>query len=242
MRAQEAGCRQVPDPVLVLIDQPAMLHVGIVVAPPDEGGRPDLRRLVEDRGFCRTTLVAHHDGHAELADTGLLARDLRQVVAEKFLVVEADRRDHAERRARDDIGGVIATAEPHFQDQPVGRVFGEEQQRGGGGDFEKGDRFAEIRGLAAREGLDQRVVVDRYGIDEDAFVEIDEVGRGVDVDGLALGAGHLGEIGAGRPLAVGAGHVDRRGQVVLGIAQRGQESLQAAERQVDLAGMQARQA
>ncbi len=101
---------------------------------------------------------------------------------------------------------------------------------------------AAVGGLAALELGDQAVLGDELAGEADALVEAGEVGRGVDVD---AGAGRL-EAGAdhrdGRSLAVGAGDVDHRRQAPFGMAEDGEQALDAAEGEVDDLGVEAGQA
>ena len=153
-------------------------------------------------------------------------------------MIQAHRSDHGQGWLGDDIGGVRASAQSDFKDQPVGGVFGEEQEGGSGRDLEKGDRFAKIGGLGPGQGLDQGAIIDRLAVEQDALVEIDQMGRGIDVDALALGARHLRQEGTGRALAIGSGDMDRRRQLILRIAQRRQEALQAPHGEIDFFWMQ----
>ena len=98
-----------------------------------------------------------------------------------------------------------------------------------------------VRGLAALEQRGERVLVDQAAGEADALVEAGEVRRGVDVDAGAAGLEAGAQRGDDRALAVGAGDVDDRRQPALGMAERGEEPLDAAEREVDDLGVQRRQ-
>ena len=67
----------------------------------------------------------------------------------------------------------------------------------------------------------------------DALVEAREVRRGVGVHRQARGLEPGAQHGDDRALAVGAGDMDDRRQPALRVAERGQEPLDAAEREVD---------
>ena len=98
-----------------------------------------------------------------------------------------------------------------------------------------------VGGLAALEQRGERVLVDQAAGEADALVEAGEVRRGVDVDAGAAGLEAGAQRGDDRALAVGAGDVDDRRQPALGMAERGEEPLDAAEREVDDLGVQRRQ-
>ena len=76
----------------------------------------------------------------------------------------------------------------------------------------------------------QPLLGDQLAGEPDALVEAHQVRRGVDVHpvagGLEPGADHRHR----RALAVGAGDVDHRRQRALGVAERGEQPLDAAER------------
>ena len=59
-------------------------------------------------------LLGEHSGHARLQNTGLFSGDLLDGVAEKYLMIVIDRRDHAE-LGRHHVGGIQTAAQPHFQ-------------------------------------------------------------------------------------------------------------------------------
>ena len=72
----------------------------------------------------------------------------------------------------------------------------------------------------------------------DALVEAHQMRRGVDVHALAGRLQHRLEEGRRRALAVGAGDVDDGRQAAFGIAELGEQRLDAAEREVDQPRMQ----
>ena len=160
-------------------------------------------------------------------------------VAEELLVVERDLGDHRDQRIGDDVGGVVAAAEAHLEQQVVRRVIGEELEGGGGGDLELRDRRAGIGVLDRDQHLDQLVLVDETAAarraDAHALVEAHEMGRGVDVHRLAGRLQHGAQEGGGGALAVGAGDVDDRRQAQVGTAELVHQDRHAVQRQVDLA-------
>ena len=182
-------------------------------------------------------------GHAGLEDAGLLAGDLGQRLAEVLLVVERDRGD--DRRA--------AAGRPRWS-RRAGRRARPRAARQSAGVSAMARKAAAVviskkvigaPAFAASQRSssgDQPLLVDQLAGEPDALVEAREMRRGVDVHpragGLEPGAQHRHH----RALAVGAGDVDHRRQPPLGVAERGEQPLDAAERQVDHLGMQRRQA
>ena len=149
----------------------------------------------------------------------------------------------AEPRPRDDVGRVEPAAEADLEQGPVGRGLGHREEGGGGGDLEEGDRRAAVRGLAAfeqrRRAGPRRSARRRGGCARGSGRGAARCRRGPRAPvGLEAGAQH----GDDRALAVGAGDVDHRRQPALGVAERGEQPLDAAERQVDDLGVQRRSA
>ncbi len=153
-----------------------------------------------------------------------------------------DRRDDAAQRMIDDVGGVEASAQPDFEQQIVGRHFGKEQERSGGGDLEIGDRPAGIGRLAALKRVVELPARHQRAGQPDALVEAHQMGRGVDVHALARRLEEGAQIGDGRALAVGAGDMDHRRQPVLRPPEIVEQPQLALEVQVDQLGVQRQQA
>ena len=93
--------------------------------------------------------------------------------------------------------------------------------------------------LDGDQHLDQLVLVDEAAAagraDAHALVEAHQMGRGVDVDGLAGRLQHGAQEGGGGALAVGAGEMDHRRQAQVRPAELVHQDLHAVQRQVDLA-------
>ena len=100
---------------------------------------------------------------------------------------------------------------------------------------------AAVRRLALLEEIDQPLLLDQPAGEADALVEADEMGRGVDMHRSARRLEDRPQIGQDRALAVGAGDMDRGRRLALGVAERGQQPLDATQRQVDDLGVKARQ-
>ena len=158
-------------------------------------------------------------------------------------MIERDRRDDGERRALEDVRRVEAAAEPDLEQEHVGRVLGEGEERRRRRDLELGDVVVAVARLRAGQHVDQRVLADRVRLaagagELDALVEAHQMRRGVDVHARARGLEHGLEIGRHRALAVGAGDVHARRQAFVGIAELAEQPLDAAERKIDQQRMQ----
>ncbi len=166
-------------------------------------------------------LRAYHRAHAALENAGLLGGHAFDAVAKIIGMIERDRRDDAEQRRFDDIGGIQSPAEPDFEQQYIGRVAREQQQACRGGDFEYRDRVAGIDTLAFLEGRAQFIVVDKlaaaFGRKPKPLVEAHQMRRGIDMHVLARRFQHRAHEGDGGAFAIGAGNMDDRRQPALGM-------------------------
>ena len=187
-------------------------------------------------GYIR--LPSDHAGHAPLEDSGLLGSDERQRLAQIVRVVDRDRGDDGERRARNHIGGVEPAAEPHFEHQHIGGMAAEGMERRRRGDLEEGDRRAVVDRLAMGKARAQCVLGDRRAIEPDPLGEAYQMGRDVAVGAVAGGTQHRLEIGDHAALAVGAGDVDDRRRGALRVAECREQPGHAPEREVDDLGME----
>ncbi len=190
--------------------------------------------FASDRGnfFAHAWFVcAEDDGDVGFDDAGFFGGDLFKCVAEPIAMVESDASDDGEGGLAD-VGGVEATAEARFEDGPVGagRVIDEEGDggecfeegevlEGGGCGFERGEALG---------GAVECGVVKGLAVEEEAFVDVDEVGRGVACGCEVCGAEASVEDGAGGAFAVGAGDVEG-GEVVFGVAERGRNCADGVE-------------
>ncbi len=138
-------------------------------------------------------------------------------------MVEGDVGDDGEERV-DDVGGVETTAETNFEDGYLYRFFSrfaiscEVLEGQGGEDFEEAGWMGEIAGFDEEAGglVDLEVeagevfVGDLGAVDLDAFVDTDEVGRGVEAGAVAGGGENAGQGRGGGAFAVGSGDQDGR--------------------------------
>ena len=157
-------------------------------------------------------------------------------------MIERDRRDDGGERAVDDIGGVEPPAQPHFEQQHVGRMAREQDQPRRSRDLEHRYRRAGIDALALGQNIGELVVADQAALarrgEPKALVEPDPVRRRVDVDAQAARFQDRAQEGDGRALAVGAGDVDHRRQPLLRMAERVENVSHPIERKIDQLRMQ----
>ena len=229
---------QIQQPFGALIHEAAALLEGLVILAPQHERRLHFAGARADSGERLLRLARDYRGHAGLEDAGLLGRDQRDAVPQPVGVIHGDRRDHAERRAGDHVGGVEPAAEPDLQDQRVGGRLGEGQEGCRRRHLEERHGRAGVGALGALQQLDQLRLADwaRLAVgtgDLDALMEAHQMRRGVDVHALAGCLQHGLQQRGGGALAVGAGDVDDRRQAVVRVAEPGQQRLDAAERQID---------
>ena len=220
-----------------LEDETPVLLVHVEIAAGDMQRRADLLGAALDHRERLRLLPADHARHARLQDAGLLAGDLGQGLAEKGHMVDRDRRDRGQQRLADDIGGIEPSAQSGLEQQQIGRRLGEGEKGRRGRDLEQRDQLAAIGGFGAGEAIDQQILGDRRRAvragEHDALMKIDEMRRGIDVHALAERLGDGAGEGEERALAVGAGDMQHRRQLLFGLAERGEQPLDAPKRQVD---------
>ena len=149
---------------------------------------------------------------------GLFGRDLLHSVAEPIAVVESDARDDAQFRITH-VRRVEASAESGLENRIVDLRVRIHEKRDGGKRLEESEVVGcDLRDLFGRGG--KRIVANRRAVEEESFVELDEMGRGVASDAQTVCAQRRVEHCADRALSVGACDVDRL-ERLLRIAQRG---------------------
>ena len=157
-------------------------------------------------------------------------------------MIHADGGDHGRQRRLDHIGGVEPAAETDFQQHHIGRMLREQTKCRRGFDFENRDRRAGIGPLAMFQHPAQFIVADQRAAaaaaEPKAFVDPHQIGRGIGVDAQARGFQDRPQIGDGRALAVGAGDMNHRRQLALGMIQPLQQPMHPLEIEIDAFGMQ----
>ena len=147
-------------------------------------------------------------------------------------------RDHRAQRMFDHIGRVIGAAHAGFEQQVICPRLGKELESGDGRYLEKGDRRAAIDGFDLFERGIEFSRPHQLAGEADALVETHQMGGIIDMHLLAARFEKGAQIGDGRALGIGAGHVDGRRQPVLRIAQLLQERQHAIEAEIDQLGME----
>ena len=143
-------------------------------------------------------------------DMRLFPADLLARIAEILLVIQVNA---GEDRAVgiDDVDRIQAPAQTHFEHSAIETRGGEQREHRQGGEFEiseQNGRIAQTRRLDLRKGAGQRGIADLGAGDARAFVESQQVWRGVQAGAVAASAQDRVKHGAGRTLAVGAAHDD----------------------------------
>ena len=132
-------------------------------------------------------------------------------------------------------------AQPHFQQQIVRRGPAEGEEGCSGGDLEEGDGLAAIGRFAFFQKGCEIGLGNQRARHPDALMEPHQMRRGVGMNRQACRFHHVAEIGNRRTLAIGAGHMDDRRQLALGMAKDRQKPLHAPQAEVDDLGMQREQ-
>src|SRR6266849_479204 len=136
----------------------------------------------------------------------------------------------------------IAQARRGLLDMPLAAMPKQRRvEGGGGGDLEIGDGLPGIGALAFLEQDRERLLVDEPPVEPDALVEVHQMRLGEDVDAVTRRLERGAQESDGRALAVGAGDMHDRRQMLVRIAERREQPPHAVERQVDKLGMEPQQ-
>jgi hypothetical protein len=213
------------------------------------GGRLDERRgafaghAAHDVHGARGQRACHH-GHAGLDDPGLLEGNPGERGAQMLLVIESDRRDGAG-HGGNDVGGVKAAAQPHFDDRDFDGRPPEELEGDGRRGLEEGRQDAQraVRDQAVGQiehfvghGVEGRRV-HRAVADHEPLGDVGQVRGGVAGGADPCGAQRRVSHRRHRALAVGAGHV-QGGEAPLRVAERLAEARDVLEPQLDAEGFE----
>ncbi len=146
-------------------------------------------------------------GFAGAIDPGLLHRHRLAGITQPVAVIEGNGGDHGHIGLHH-IGGIEPTAQPHFQQQHIGRGAPKQPQARQGGELEEGKGYL----AAGRFHLGKGGAVIAIGqlgpVDPHPFGEAQQMGRGIDADLIAGFYQYAGRHGAAGALAVGARHRD----------------------------------
>ena len=182
--------------------------------------------------------VAYHHRAAGAHDAGLLPADGFAVVAQQFHVVEVNAGDDGA-VGIDDVDGVQAAAQAHFQNRHIQTRIAHHVKNGQGAELKVGQRHRLALHTGAFHGGKaghQRIRRHRLTVQPQALFKVHQMRRAVNT-GLVAGLPQYGrQHGAGGALSVGAGHGDHRtGKAQAHALGHGAHALQA---HVDVLGVQ----
>ena len=168
-----------------------------------------------NRTFDRRWLRQQNEWHAQLRDARFFGGNAFDPVAEEPFVIDPDIRNAADERAREDVRRIEPAAEPDFDHAGIGLVPREGEEGRGGRCLEKAG--ANVGAYLANLAQQSRQfgVVDQRSRNPDPLIEADEVRACKGVNSISGSFQARAKEGAGRPLAVGSGDVEDRGQTIL---------------------------
>ena len=238
VRAGQVGQRQVQQALLILIDQPTALGMGVPVL--TVGHQRCTKAL--GAGFDHRKAIVHlradDTRNKTLKDARLFARDFGKGFAKVLLMVDRHRGDDGKGRFFHDICRIQPPAKPDLQQGVIRRGARKRKEGGAGRDLEKRDLVGAVGLHAFVQKRGQRGFGNQLPRQPDAFVEPCQMRRGIGVNALASLFHACADHRLGGPLAIGPGDVDHRGQIAFGVSKRRQKAVHAVKRQVDDLGVQ----
>ena len=144
-----------------------------------------------------------------LDDTGFLRCNLRERIAQKLRMIEADIRDNRQPR-RDDIRGVKSASEPHFNHRNVHLRHFEKRKRHPHRGLKKRGFERIEKGAVVVYILHHRFLRYHLPIHADAFTKIHQMRTGVQPHSQPRLLQSSSDEMGGATLAVGAGNMDGR--------------------------------
>ncbi len=238
MRPGQVGQRQIQKTALVLVNHPAIFSADMPVLAMHDQRRAKCVGLGFDHLKRGIGLRAHHQRHAALNDAGLFTGNFRQGFAQKLLVVDRDRRDDAQRRLCDHIGGIQTAAKSDLKQGIIGRAARHAQQRGAGGDFKIGNIRAIVGFITFIQQSCQIRLSDQCSCQPDTFVKPRQMRRCIGMHALVCGLKTCADHGQCAAFAVGAGNMHHGRYGILRIVQSGQQPPDAVQCQVNHFGVQ----
>ena len=152
-------------------------------------------------------------------------------------MIERDGRQDRGERFVDDVCRVEPAAEAGFEQNDIGGIFGEGEERGGRCDLEKCDGLAGVCGLCAAQNIREVHFTDRAGAarpgKHDPLVKPAQVRRDEGMRAVARGFQHALKKSDNRSLPIRPGHVNDGRNLAMRISERSQQALDAPEGQVD---------
>ena len=201
--------------------------IGEPVEIADRGFRADLHRVFDDRAGDFERIGLGHQRYPGAGDTGLLESDPAERFGrhtvfgseQKRFVVDPQRGYSAHRLTLEHVGRIEPASQTDLDHAGIGRMAGEGEEGGGGGDLEETGRkvFARIQHLAQQRG--EFGIAHQFSGNANPFVIAHQMRLGRGVDGVALRLENRAQICAGRAFAVGPGDVEHRGQAVLRVVE-----------------------
>ena len=183
--------------------------------------------MFDDRAGDFERIGLGHQRHPGAGDTGLLESDPAEGFGrhavfgreQESFVVDPQRGYSAHCLALKHIGRIEPASQSDLDHAGVGRMAGEGEEGGGGGDLEEAGRkvLARVEHLAQQRG--EFGVAHQFSGNANPFVIAHQMRLGRGVDGVALRLENRAQIGASRALAVGPGDVEHRGQAVLRVVE-----------------------
>ena len=141
-------------------------------------------------------------------------------------------------RRFDHVGGVEPPSEADLQQHHIRGMARKQQHSRRRRNFEQCQRRPGIDALALRQRRFQFSIRDQPTGKAKALVEAHQMRRRIDMHALAVRFEHRAHEGDHRTFAVGAGDMDHRRQLALGVAELRQDARHPVKREIDQPGMQ----
>src|SRR6185312_1052960 len=170
-----------------------------------------LQNFTAQRFIHLRVLRENHHWHSGTHDSGFFMGDLRQRVAEEFLMIEINISNDAHCRIGN-VGGVQPSAQSHFEHRKIHTSAGEIFEHDGRDHFEEAwmprqlSRFHKTlrAGIYALIHYSEFHITDLLTIDLDAFVDAYQVRRRVKADAITSRLYDAGKGGCRGPFSIGA--------------------------------------
>ena len=164
-------------------------------------------------------LWADNAGNTTFDDASLFARNCRERVTKKRLMVQVDRRDDCEGRVVDHVSRIQPSTKANLKQGIIGVRFCKSQQASHCCNLEIRDAVWPICSVATIKHLGQCIFGDQFTSKADTFVKACKVRRGIGVNLAACRLKTCTDHGLCGPFAIGASDVDHGGQLVLWVFQ-----------------------
>ena len=145
-------------------------------------------------------------------------------------MIEINWRNNTQLWLINNVGRIIATAQSNFQNEHIGRHFGECQQCRGSRRLEMRNLVPFDRCIGAFQPVDQPSVINDLPSKPDAFIEADKVGACKNMHPQTCSFHHRAHEGTGGPFAIRSSDMDNRRKFVLRTAEQVERSQYTPER------------